>query len=141
MTKQKSDYRARIIVAIIGVIGILIGTFGTIIIKPKIETPPPGEAKVDQYNGVYVFIRSNPKSDYDIITTVETNSLNRAVESASGKKGFWKVLGNATESLLKDLSFENRINAITEEARKVYPDVQGLVFIDDLTKCQVIKFR
>ena len=143
--KSYYDNRTKRFVAIIGFLGIIVGTFGTILLKPNVETAIkryPYDAKVDQYEGVFVFIRSSPQNNnYKTIAIAETNSLMRAVNASKGKRGFWNVLANASESFLNDLDFDNRLKEMIVEAKRLHPEVQGLIFIDDLTRCKLIRFN
>jgi hypothetical protein len=141
---MKSKGNSTVFVAIIGLVGILVGTFGKEGIDYMKGKPPldMSEANVQQYQNVYVFIRSRPKTDrYKSFGTVETNSLVRAVESANNKRGFGNIMKSVGQSLLNDIPFENRLNEIVIEAKKVKPELQGLIFSDNLTKCEMIKFN
>lgn len=141
---EKMNSRTQVIIAIIGLLGITIGTFGTMLVN-FLNAPEPkpidfSVSKVQKYDGVFVFIRSRPKENYTSLGIVESNTAVRAAESGTGKKG-WDILNNVGKSLLKDISFENRLSSIVTEAKKEKAGVEGLIFIDDLNKCEAIKFK
>ena len=140
MSTRKNDSRTQIIKALIGLAGIIIGTFGTIFIR-YLQPQDRSIAKVQQYEGVYVFIRSRPNTDYVSLGSVETNSLTRTVESTQGKKRFGNIAKSIGQSLITELPFENRLKEIVAIAKQRQPQLQGLIFTDDLTRCEEIKFK
>ncbi|HKR03141.1 MAG TPA: hypothetical protein VJY62_00790 [Bacteroidia bacterium] len=145
MESDKWSNRTKIACAIIGLIGICVGTFGTLIIKPNVEQSkpiPPDHSLVQQFQGVYLYIRSKPENvNYTSLGIINANSLTRAVENANHKKGFGNILESVGKSVVKDLSFENRLSAIIEGAKNYNPEVQGVIFLKDLTECELIKFN
>lgn len=142
----KSQNRTKILVAIIGLIGVCLGTFGTSLYnKYFVETIQPENnlAYAQEYKGIYVFFRSRPQDNkYISLGPIDGNAVFRAIENTEGKKGFKKIFNSVTKSLTDDLSFENRLDKVVEQAKEDYKDqgVEGIIFSKDLTKGEAIKF-
>jgi|GEM_PF-4696958 len=141
---MKKESNKQVLIALFGFLGILIGTFGTLMVDYLKPAKPDdySTAQVQQYQGVFIFLRSKPKTiKYTSLGLTETNSLTRAIESSSNKKGFGKIVKTIGQSFLSDISFENRLNEIVMAAKNLHPEVQGLIFYKDLTECEMIKFK
>jgi len=142
----KSQNRTNITVAIIGLLGVFIGTFGMKYYEDNYGEkilPKNNVAYVEDYknSGIYIFFRSRPHSDnYTVIGTVDGNAILRAIENAEGKKGLGNILKGLGNSVLNDLSFENRLDKVVEQTIKDYKGVEGIIFSKDLTKGEAIKF-
>jgi hypothetical protein len=141
---KKENNKTQLLITVFGFLGILIGTFGTLMVdylKPA-KAEDYSIAQVQQYQGVYLYLRSKPKTiKYSSLGIAETNSLTRAVESSANKKGFGKIMQNLGQSFLNDISFEKRLNEIVVAAKNLHPELQGLIFYKDLTECEMIKFK
>ena len=138
------DNKTQIFITLIGFLGILIGTFGTLLVNyfspissSKIEV---STGKAQQLDGIYLFIRSQPVERYVSLGTVTDNSVVRAAKSGTGKKGL-DIFKSIGKSLINDISFENRLKSIIGEAKRSKENVQGLIFSDNLNKCEAIRFK
>lgn len=139
-----SDNRTKIVVALMGLAGVCIGTFGTNWYNNKFgeEIQPENNlAYTQEYKGIYIFFRSRPQDNkYKSLGIIDGNAIFRAIENAEGKKGFGKILQSVGNSLANDLSFENRLEKVVEQTIKDYDGVEGIIFSKDLTKGEAIKF-
>jgi hypothetical protein len=134
---RKSETNAKVIVAIFSLCIGIIATVSFDYFKSK----DLSIGNVQKYENVFLFIRSKPvTNNYIILENVYTNVLTRAVESGTGKKG-WDIFKKVGESLFKDMSFETRLDEIITAAKAKHPNVDGLIFSNDLTECQLIEFK
>ena len=117
----KSQNRTKVFIAFIGLIGIIVGTFGTTIYNQyfsgTITVPSDNSLSYAmKQNGIYIFFRSIPHDKYiKLGTPINTDVASRAIENAEGKKGLGNILKGVSNSLLKDLSFENRLTSIIDK--------------------------
>lgn len=70
--------------------------------------PQPGDAKVEREKGVYIFVASMPSAPYTVLGTVKAGS------------GAGKILGAPAE-------FTEKKNRLLNNAKKEYPEVEGLI--------------
>lgn len=70
--------------------------------------PQPGDAQVEREKGVYIFVASMPSAPYTVLGTVKAGS------------GAGKILGAPAE-------FTEKKNRLLNNAKKEYPDVEGLI--------------
>ena len=137
-TIQKN--RAQVYAALIGLLGVVVGTFG----KMWIDSNQPKDysiGKVQEYKGIFIFIRSRPvQNTYTSLGIISSDVIERAVESSSEKKGLGKIFESFGKSVLSDMTFENRLTKIVEAAHRYSPTIEGVIFNDDLTQCEVITF-
>lgn len=139
--KKNNENKYKIISALIGLAGIIIGTFGTWYVNNYLTENDPAQAKVQQYEGVYIFLRSRPlHQNYTSVGIVKTNTLSRALESTQGKKKFGEILESIGESLVNDVKFDSRLEEIVQRAKEQYPQMNGMIFSNNLTECEVISF-
>lgn len=133
----KNDNLIKIFISIFSV---LVGVFGTYLINTYL-TSHHADATAETVDGVYVFLKSNPSpNSYVPLGQVASNPLERTIQSTSGKKGGAVVI-NVLQSILAEISFQNRIVAIVRLAKEEYPNVDGVKFNSDLTSCEAIKFN
>jgi len=138
---QEVRYKYKLIIAVVGLISLVIGTFGSFLVENYLKPPNLSEALAQQFDHVYVFIRCAPQHPYFDIGTLQTNSLTRIATSTENKKGVGKVLTSIGQSLLGEIQFEERLKQVVDEARKSKPNVQAIIFNKDLTSCELIRFK
>jgi hypothetical protein len=140
----KSQNRTKITVAIIGLIGVLAGTFGMDYYTKhytEIILPESSIAYAEQHDGVYIFFRSRPiDNTYTKLGDIDGNTIFRAIEDTQGKKGFKNLFNSVAKSLGSNSSFEKRLEQVIAGAKEQYGGVEGLIFSKDLTKGEAIKF-
>jgi hypothetical protein len=140
----RSQNRTKIWVAMIGLVGVLGGTFGTKIYNEYLGgtiSPQNDVAHVDEHKGILIFFKSRPHSnEYIKLGNVNTNVAFRAIDNVKGKKGIGNILKGLGSSLTGELSFEIRLDAIVEEAIGQFQGVEGVIFSKDLTQCEAIRF-
>jgi RNA polymerase subunit RPABC4/transcription elongation factor Spt4 len=116
------------------------------IIPPKeVEKALTNEyAKVKKINDLYVFIESFPanESSYITLETMEGDNLIDIWNSFGiGKDKFGKVLLNIANAGKNNLIFYEILTKMTEKVHNQYKDASGIIFSDQMKKCQVIKFK
>ena len=86
-------------------------------------------------NGIYVFIRCKPTSAYDFLGTVELKWYDKLLQNNQ------QNLVSMIDNLTSILSFSgNLINSVNEVKQK-YPSADGVIFDDDMSRCEAIKFK
>ncbi len=84
-------------------------------------TPGPDthdQARVNKYQGMYVFIQSAPLSEYTVLGTVKKTGM---------------VMSSSPSAMF---------NTLCKKALKEYDDAQGIIFDDiDMEHATVIKFK
>ncbi len=70
--------------------------------------PQPGDAKVEQERGVYIFVASMPAAEYTVLGTVKAGS-------AAGK---W---------LVEAAEYSEKKNRLVKKALKEYPEAEGVI--------------
>lgn len=112
--------------------------------EKKIEKKLTNEyAKVTKINDLYVFIESTPaNSNYTTLDVIEGDKLNDIWSSLGiGKDKFGKVLTNIINTGKKNLVFNEMLIKMTEKVSNEFQDASGVIFLNNMRKCQVIKFK
>ena len=87
--------------------------------------PQPGDAKVEQERGVYIFVASTPSAEYTVLGTVKAGS-------ATGK-----ILGGSAE-------YTQKKNRLVNNVLKEYPEAEGVILYFNSLEAdtaEAIKFK
>ena len=99
-------------------------------------------AKVQRIGGLYVFIKSEPETPYKVIDNVIGKDVfERAADVGVGKEKPGKVLKNIIKSATEELSFSKKVSLMAAEAARKHRDAHAIVFRNNLSNCEVIKFK
>jgi len=91
-------------------------------------------ATAQTVNGIYVFVKSKPTSRYDFLGAIELKWYDKL--TTLDQQNLESVIHNLTGIL----SFrDNLVNTINEVKQK-YPSADGVIFDDDMGRCEAIKF-
>lgn len=108
--------------------------------NPDFVKKEKGLAEVMSIQNVYVFVKTEPVSEYTVINTCKNDFIDQSVDTIKGKK-----LGKALRGLLdvstSNIDFQKLLNHMVEKAKQEYPEAEGLIFRDNLSNCEVIKFK
>lgn len=100
-------------------------------------------ARVQRYNGLHIFLHSEPlnKESYEVLQAIEANNAVDVISNAGiGKEKAGKVFKNLFTGG-KSLGFKEKLHNMTEQAKQLYPDADGIIFSNDMVRGQVIKFN
>lgn len=101
----------------------------------------PEKAQVQQIDGLYIFIKSKPLNEYQSLGFHQMNSIDRAIESSQGNKKFKDFIKEVGKSLINDLDFDNRLKKVLFFVNQNIQNAEGIVFSDDLTEFESIRFQ
>ena len=129
------------------ILGLLVGAIIMYFAYPEMNPSisENGDAKVQEINGVYVYILSQPKKHYEVIDLLsEKNIIEMGQEignTLSDKsKNFFERIGDAIGQLKQDINFRERLELYVETAKSKSADVKGLIFSrSDLKEATKIK--
>lgn len=105
---------------IIGIFLIVTAPFVAVLTSSFIRTPVEDQAaaKVEQHDGLYVFMFSKPAAAYEVLGTIEKKGL-----VASGKP-------------------DEMLQLMIKKAKKDHPSAQGIIFTEvNMFKADCIKFK
>jgi hypothetical protein len=91
-------------------------------------------------NGLYIFIRSEPVLEYEVLGTIKKDFLDQFSDNSSGKK-FGNVIKGIVYTATDNIDFQKLISHMAELSKETYKDSEGIIFNDNLSSCEVIKFK
>lgn len=101
----------------------------------KNEESKKGEAQVQTMKNVYVFIKSKPTNQYDYLGSIELkwyDNLTKLTEQS---------VQSALKNITSIISFSDNLDNAINEVKQKYPSADGVIFNDDMNRCEVIKFK
>lgn len=90
---------------------------------------------VDSMNGIYIFIKSKPSSNYKYLGTIDLNWYDHLTRSGQ------MDIHSTIKSLSSIVSFNDKLESALKQAKEKFPDAQGVIFDDDMSKCEVVLFE
>ena len=104
-------------------------------LKTKNGSDHKANATVQTVNDLYIFIKSKPTSEYDFLGAIELKWYDKITKLDE------QSLSSVIHNLAGIVSFsDNLVNTLKEVAQK-YPAAEGIIFDDDMSRCEVIKFK
>jgi len=94
-----------------------------------------GQSKVKKIAGVYIFIMSEPTASYEKLGDMRFGWYDKVLSLSS------KSISQVSAEILASLSFDKNLNNSINAIKVKFPDVEGVVFDDDMSNCTVIKFK
>jgi hypothetical protein len=130
------------------ILGVLIGAMAMYFAYPEINpsASETSDAKVQDVNGVYVYIMAQPKSDFEVIGLLSEKNIVEMGQDIGNtlsdkSKNFFQRIGDAIGQLKQDINFRERLELYVESAKTKNSDVKGLIFSrSDLKEATMIKF-
>ncbi len=92
-------------------------------------------ATAQTVNGVYIFIKCKPTSNYDFLGSIQLNWYDKLMQT--DKTNLESVVHNITSLVSFSDNLENTLNQVKQK----YPTADGIIFDDDMSKCEAIKFK
>lgn len=99
------------------------------------EDNKKGLAQAQTIKNVYVFIKSKPTNQYDYLGSIELkwyNNLTKLTEQS---------MQSALKNISSIISFSDNLDNAINEVKQKYPSADGVIFNDDMSNCEVIKFK
>lgn len=107
------------------------------IANPQTEIPQ-STASVNQIDGIYVFINSDPARPTKSLGTFNYESGNKLLDIFNSKGDNPLDEINVIANMLV---FDKKLNSVIEEVKQQYPEAECVVFSGRLDRCEVYKFR
>lgn len=98
----------------------------------------PSFATVTKKNGVYVFINSQPQKPTESLGNYKYQQGSKLLDILNTKG---ENMFDEANTVLNMLVFDRKLDAILEEVKTQYPDVECVVFNGRLDNCDVYKFK
>ncbi|MEP1779326.1 MAG: hypothetical protein ABJH72_17455 [Reichenbachiella sp.] len=119
-------------------------TFLTIaIFSISCEQPQPSnsDAEVQKIKGIYVYVYSTPKMEFDYLGEVKNDLGNQLNEATKGKKKFGDIVEGVLSTGAKNADFQKVLNNMVKLTKKKYRNADGIVFPENLSQGWAIKFK
>ena len=97
-------------------------------------------SKSNEINGVLIFIKTNPICKYTVLGVCKNDLLDQ-VGSATKEKKFGQVIKGLFDVSNQNMDFQKLLDNMVEKAKKEHPEVEGLIFKENLSSCEIIKFN
>lgn len=99
-------------------------------------------AKVQPKQGILLFIESQPVKDYEKLGKVSNEPYVDQLEASNKNKKPLRALLDMGVTTFKNLSYNEKLNMLVNNAIAQYKDtVQGIIISDNLMSCEAIKFK
>ena len=99
------------------------------------------EANVNKIQGLYVFIYSQPQTEYTVINQINNNLMDQFSEATRGKKKFKDVLQGIVETGSRNIAFQKLLYQMVTRTKQQYPSAEALIFDHNMSNARVIKFK
>ncbi len=86
-------------------------------------------------NGVYVFIKSKPIAEYIFLGSIELKWYDKLTHLDE------QNLQSTIKNITGIISFSDNLENTLTQVKQKYPTADGVVFDDDMSRCEVIKFK
>jgi len=97
-------------------------------------------SKSNEINGVFIFIKNNPICKYSVLGICKNDVLDQVGSATKGKK-FGQAIKGLFDVSNQNMDFQKLLDNMVEKAKKEHSDVEGLIFKENLSSCEVIKFE
>jgi len=97
-------------------------------------------AKAEKFNDIYVFIKSEPACDFEVLGPVKNDFTEQVKDNTKGKK-LGKIIKGVFDVTKDNVDFNTLLNNMVERAKNQYSNVNAVIFKDNLSKCQAVKFK
>jgi len=91
--------------------------------------------KVETMNGIYIFIKSKPTASYDFLGSIELKWYEKLSKLSD------QNLTSAIKNITGIVSFSDNLENTLLEIKQKYPSADGVIFDDDMNRCEVVKFK
>lgn len=95
---------------------------------------------IDKVNGLFIFIKSEPVFEYKVLGTVKNDFFDQVSDNTDGKK-FGNVIKGILNTATDNVDFQKLLTHMADLSKQTYMDAEGLIFNDNLSSCEVIKFK
>lgn len=110
-------------------------TFSMFACNQQSKSDPYAKAKVEKMNGFYIFIKSKPQAEYDFVGSESITIYSKLTEIDQ------LSVQSAISNIKSLISFSDNLQTTLNQLRQKFPTADGVIFDDDMSKCEVIKFK
>ncbi len=93
------------------------------------------QATAQTMNGMAIFIKSKPLNEYEFLGSLELKIYDKLLNI--DQQNFQSAIKNITGLI----SFSDNLESILLEVKQKYPIADGVIFDDELSRCEAIKFK
>ena len=99
----------------------------------KIESKSNSSAET--MNGIFIFIKSKPTNKYDFLGAIELKWYDKLTHLDE------QNLQSAIKNVTGIISFSDNLENTLTQVKQKYPTADGVIFDDEMSRCEVIKFK
>jgi hypothetical protein len=103
--------------------------------KSEKQTDPNARATAEKMNGFYVFIKSKPQTEYEFLGSENVTLYSKLTQLNE------LSVQSAISNIKSLISFSDNLQTTLNQLRQKFPTADGVVFDDDMGKCEIIKFK
>ncbi len=92
-------------------------------------------ATAETMNGVYIFIKSKPVKKYDFLGAIELKWYDKLTDLDQ------QNLQSTIKNITGIVSFSDNLENTLTQVKQKYPTADGIIFDDEMSRCEVIKFK
>jgi len=93
------------------------------------------QSKVKKVAGVYIYIMSEPTAPYEKLGDIKFTLYDKVLSLNN------KSISQVSADILASFSFDKNLNNSINEVKLKFPEVDAVVFDDDMSNCTAIKFK
>lgn len=101
----------------------------------SLTTESKSNATAETMNGIYIFIKSKPTNKYDFLGSIELKWYDKLTELEQ------QNIQSAIKNLTGIISFSDNLENTLTQVKQKYPTADGVIFDDEMSRCEVIKFK
>ncbi len=101
----------------------------------KLESKSESFASVESMNGIQIFIKSKPLKEYEFLGSIELKWYDKLSELDK------QNLQSTINSISGIISFSDNLENVLMEIKIRYPAVEGVIFDDEMRRCEAIIFK
>ena len=98
-------------------------------------------ANVEKISGVYIFIKSEPTCAFEVLGSVKNDIADQVKDNTTGKKGVGKLIKGVFDVTKNNVDFTELLTNMVALAKKKYSNVNAVIFKDNLSNCEAVKFK
>ena len=102
--------------------------------------PEIDDAKVYQVNGISVFILSQPKSEFKVLGTVDSD-FKEQWNNATDKKTTLEKIAGALTVTSDNMTMKNKIDIMVNKVKDDYSNANGIVFDSELNTAKAVLIK
>jgi hypothetical protein len=93
------------------------------------------EARAEKVSGIYIFIKSKPSQPYDFLGSLQLKWYDKLMQIEQGN------LQSTIFNISSIIDFNDNLQNTIIQVKQKYPNVEALIFNDNMNVCEAIKFK